>query len=124
MVSLPPGASVMFTARKSSGLPTTVGSFVAAITVRCVAVGGGCICASPIPVHPMMTNAVNSTVLKRMLTSPNNVLSALAVAPHDLTQYPTIYRDDGSSRRLWGVGVTGGGKYPLRDGFTGSAGAP
>src|SRR5271167_2593536 len=77
-----PGVRVTLTALKWSGTSVTVGSLVAATTVRVIAGGAGVVCAAAEAASAIAPSST-PVVLNRIMTSPLNGWSAHhALSPH------------------------------------------
>src|ERR1700722_1925850 len=70
-----PGGSVTLTTLKWSGTSVTVGSLVAAITVRVIADGGGVVCAAAEAASAIAPSSSIPVVPNRMMASQFNGLS-------------------------------------------------
>src|SRR6516165_10522673 len=77
-----PGRMVTLTALKCSGPPTTVGSLVAATTVRVIAGGAAVVCAIAGAATSAALSNTTPKVLQCMITSQGNFCAA---APRDNT---------------------------------------
>src|SRR6266849_931298 len=64
-----PGGTVTLAASKYNGRSVTVGSLVAAITVRAIADGAGVVCASAATARAAAPKSANPIVLKRIVIS-------------------------------------------------------
>src|SRR5438477_12693899 len=88
-----PGGRVTLTALKWSGTSVTVGSLVAATTVRVMAGGGGVVCAAAEPTRATAPSNTIPAVLNRMMASRVNGRPPYALpAPPSVGLMPFLAR--------------------------------
>src|SRR5580700_9333885 len=85
-----PGLMVTLTARKWSGVATTVGSLAAATGVRVIAGGAGMVCAAAGAARAAMPNNMTPIVLRCIIVSYGKLIRPSRCAE---SRQPAVYHD-------------------------------